>query len=162
MDFAPPGNVMSTRLISPEFESLDATVIVHKDDVLSEVKAEKTSTSATSQGSSAATVTTQSNPKPAPIHAIHDGAALQQDAEQTLLRSRLQTATYVGLACLTAFFFRSLFIEDPVVLVVRSVSLIVAVGCLGLLAAPRTITTGELRRIELLLFGPLCALVVYL
>jgi serine/threonine-protein kinase len=97
-----------------------------------------------------------------PVRCLDDGVALQQDAEQSLLRSRLQTAAMVSLLCMTAFFLRSLFIEEPVVLIVRSVSLIVTVGSLGLLATPRTLTTRELRRIELLLFGPLCALIIFL
>ena len=88
--------------------------------------------------------------------------ALQQDAEQSLLRSRLQTAAIVSMLCMTAFFLRSMFIDEPIVLVIRSVSLILTIGCLGLLLTPRTLTTRELRRIELLLFGPLCALIAFL
>jgi serine/threonine-protein kinase len=98
----------------------------------------------------------------AAIRSIDDGAVLQQEAEQNLLRSRLQTAAIVGLFCMTAFFVRSLFIEVPVVLIIRSVSMIVTVGCLGLLVTPQVLTTRELRRIELMLYGSLCALITYL
>ncbi|MBC8113890.1 MAG: serine/threonine protein kinase, partial [Candidatus Saccharimonas sp.] len=68
----------------------------------------------------------------------------------------------VSLVCLAAFFLRALLLDEPLILFVRSVSLIISVGCLGLLSSPGPLSTKRLRRIELLLFGPLCAFVVFL
>ncbi len=163
---------MSTDLlIPPNQDALDLTVIVNKLDLpegmgLDELvearksEAECIPAAPTAPVSSAARVPAtrgRSNSR-----SLDEGVALQQDAEQGLLRSRLQTATIVSLFCMAAFFIRSLFSDDPIVLVIRTVSLIIAVGCLGLLVTPRTLTTRELRRIELSLFGPLGALIVCL
>jgi tRNA A-37 threonylcarbamoyl transferase component Bud32 len=168
---------MSTELVSPpELESLDATVIVNKLDLLPEAGVDKkihpktteiascTSTTNPAPAPAPAPKSTQpsSKTKPAPIESLDDGAALMQEAERTLLRSRLQTATIICLFCMTAFFLRSLFIDEPIVFIIRSVSMIMTVGCLGLLMTPQRLTTHELRRIELLLFGPLCVLIVFL
>lgn len=159
---------MSTDLASPP-ESLDATVIVTKLDLLLELSriseenglsAQQSSPSAMLAPPEADTSTTKPSSVQLPIPV--EGTSLQQDAEQSLLRSRLQTAAIVSLLCMTAFFVRSLVFDQPIVMVIRSVSLIVTVGCMGLLVAPRTLTTRELRRIELLLFGPLCILIVSL
>lgn len=160
---------MSLELLSPEVESLDATVIEHKTVARAEAKREvppaapaPATNSPSEKLESSATVIPVAPADQSSHHPISRGAALQQSSEQILLRSRLITATIVCVACLMAFFLRSLWIEDPIVLLIRSVGLIITVGCLGLLLAPRTISTFELRRIELLLFGPVCALVVYM
>lgn len=169
---------MSTELMPPPFESLDLTVIVNKLDLQSEPMIEPKSASKTAEVADALqkTVLPPSTKPAAPdqspsvkstsdsssFRSLDDGAALQQDAERSLLRSRLQTATFVSVFCMTAFFLRSLFIDEPIVLIIRTVSLIIAVGCLGLLVTPRTLLVSELRRIELLLFGPTCGLIVYL
>lgn len=166
---------MSLDCLTPNaVESLDATVIVQKLDLQPEAAA---------SGPVRDTVEGLSDPTAIPVcsrnsraedpHAhvaaagqprvlLDDAAALQQDAERQLLRSRLQTAATISLICMTAVFLRSLFITEALVLVIRSVSLITSVGCLGLLATPRTLTIRDLRRIELLLYGPLCFLIVFL
>ncbi len=150
---------MSTELLSPpEQDSLDNTVIVHKHD-LSQVMASLANLGTPADASTNASDPASTTP---PIQSLDDGVALQQDAEQSLLRTRLQTAAIVSMLCMMAFFLRSMFIDEPIVLVIRSVSLIVTIGCLGLLLTPRTLATHELRRIELLLFGPLCALIAFL
>ncbi len=104
---------------------------------------------------------------PVPVQLIGDHLrdqtqALPVDFNGDLLRSRLKTASIVCLVCLTAFFLRALFLDEPVILFLRSVSLIISVGCLGLLSTPGPLCMARLRRIELLLFGPLCAFVVFL
>jgi serine/threonine-protein kinase len=155
---------MRTALTAPpETDSLELTVIVSSLDLHVEASAKSTDVRTTGGRLApiSATLPTYSDSQ-SPIESLDDHAVLKQEAEQALLRSRLKTAAIVSLFCLTAFFLRSLFSDEPVVLVVRSVSLIVAVGCLGLLVAPHKLTTRELRRIELLLYGPLCALVIYL
>lgn len=155
---------MQTVLTAPpEADSLELTVIVSGLELYGEAIARSTD-SRTADGLAAPVSATRPTypVSQAPIESLDDHAVLKQEAEQALLRSRLMTAAIVSLFCLTAFFLRSLFSDEPVVLVVRSVSLIVAIGCLGLLVAPNKLTTSELRRIELLLYGPLCALVIYL
>lgn len=149
---------MSTELLTPhESSSLDLTVIVNKLDL----QQESTGGAKPEAKIQPTAGSPSSGDFPTPI-SLDDGIALQREAEQTLLRSRLQTAAMVSLFCMTVFFLRSLFVEAPIVLVIRSVSLIITVGCLGRLVTPQTLTTDELRRIELSLYGPLCALIVYL
>lgn len=150
-------------------DSLDATVIVNKLDLLLELSRLSPDDLVESSSSSVRQFQQPTDADAARSHLTaerprfpDDGTSLQQDAEQSLLRSRLQTAAIVSLFCMTAFFVRSLFFDQPIVMVIRSVSLIITVGCMGLLVTPRTLTTRELRRIELLLFGPLCALIVCL
>ena len=158
---------MPTEVLSPhDPDTLDATVIVEdldhspessrKDKHDSNVACPLSSPGIPADESAPASTTAS------PIHCLDDGVALRQHAEQSLLRSRLQTAAIVSLFCMTAFFLRSLFIDEPVVLVIRSVSLIVTIGSLGLLVTPRMLITQELRRIELTLFGPLCLLIIVL
>lgn len=159
---------MLTKVLSPpEPDSLDATVIVAKAEAKLESSGGSKNASASFPESSSTLDATRTCPQPVvgtapPIRSIDDGAAMQQDAEQALLRSRLQTASIISLICMTAFFMRSLFIDEPVLLVIRSVALIITVGCLGMLTTPRRLTTRELRRVELMLFGPLCTLIALL
>ena len=158
--------MLTNILTPPEPESLDATVIVTKVDPKREASSASGLTPNPSDASSVLDGNGEKAPhKPseaAPIRSIDDGVAMQQDAEQALLRARLQTASIISLICMTAFFLRSLFSDEPVILIVRSVALIITVGVLGLLVTPHRLTTQELRRLELSLFGPLCALVVFL
>lgn len=79
-----------------------------------------------------------------------------------LLQSRLQAVSIVCLICLLAFFLRAICIDEPLIVLMRSVSLIIPLGCLGMLVSPEVLSPHQLRRIELMLFGPLCALVVLL
>jgi eukaryotic-like serine/threonine-protein kinase len=79
-----------------------------------------------------------------------------------LLQSRLQAASIVCLVCMLTFFARALWIEEPVVQLMRALGVIIPLGCLGLLLTPDFLAPQQLRRIELMLFGPLCALVVLL
>ena len=79
-----------------------------------------------------------------------------------LLQSRLQAASIVCLVCLFTFFLRALCIDEPLIVLMRSISLIIPIGCLGMLVSPEVLSPRQLRRIEMLLFGPLCALVVLL
>lgn len=163
---------MSTELlIPPNQDALDLTVIVNKldlpegmdlNDVVEARKGEAECTPAAPAPPVSSPVRAPATRGRSNSRSSDEGVALQQDAEQGLLRSRLQTATIVSLFCMAAFFIRSLFSDDPIVLVIRTVSLVIAVGCLGLLVTPRTLTTRELRRIELSLFGPLGALIVCL
>jgi len=78
-----------------------------------------------------------------------------------LFQSRLQAASIISLACLLVFYGRAMFLDVPMISLMRSVSLVICVGCLGMLASPGVLSTRKLRRIELLLFGPLCAFVVF-
>ena len=79
-----------------------------------------------------------------------------------LLQARLQAASIVCLICLLVFFLRALSIDEPLIVLMRSVSLIIPLGCLGMLVSPEVLSPRQLRRIELMLFGPLCTLVVLL
>jgi len=158
---------MSTECLTPKsLESLDVTVIVHKLDLQPDAVVEQPHRDTVESLADHSTVEIRRRPpqqQPASeAPALDDAAALQRDAERRLLRSRLQTAAIICLICMSAFFVRSLFVNDPLVLVVRSVSLIIAVGSLGLLATPRILTTRDLRRIELALFGPLGLLILFL
>lgn len=162
---------MSTELLSPP-DPLELTVIVNKSDLppqflagpITESMAVPTSATSVAKPAPAPATDSDTAPRTPTPNAgwLDDGAALQQDAEQRLLRSRLQTATIVSLFGMMAYFLRSLFVEETIVILIRSVSLIVTVGCLGLLATPRRLVVEELRRIEVLLYGPLCALIVSL
>lgn len=148
----------------PNQDALDLTVIVNKLDLQDGLRAVESGAfndAGGSVGGSSIPESSSSTGTPE-SSALNDVAAVQHDAEQSLLRSRLQTATIVSLFCMTSFFVRSLFIDEPLVLTIRTLSLIIAVGCLGLLMAPHSLTTRELRRIELMLFGPLGALIVCL
>ena len=114
---------MSTKLmLPPEKESLDATVIVHKLDLPNCICVEDESDSKTAEvvtelvkTAHPAAVESSASSSAIPFRPLDDGAALQQNAEQGLLRSRLLTATIVSLLCMTAFFLRSMFIDEPVV-----------------------------------------------
>jgi hypothetical protein len=169
---------MSTELMSP-LDPLELTVIVSKLDLhphysapitesMAAVVADSTSTNpATNPSIRAAAASGDTASRPRVVHQpnsgwLDDGSVLQQDAEQALLRSRLRTATIVSLFCMSVFFVRSWFVEEPIVFLIRCFCLIITVGCLGLLSTPRKLATAELRRIEILLYGPLCALIASL
>lgn len=165
---------MSTELLSPP-DPLELTVIVNKLESQSHFPAPITESMAAEVADSTATNPTikpntasaDTAPRTAAANQgnggwLDDGSALLQDAEQNLLRSRLQTATIVSLFCMLVFFVRSLFVEESIVFLIRCFSMVITVGCLGLLSTPRKLTTPELRRIEILLYGPLCALIASL
>jgi eukaryotic-like serine/threonine-protein kinase len=151
-------NIVSTAVQSPPNpESLDATVIVTPPSDRSTVVGEDF------DGQTWIGPASDFHPVPGTSPATtRILGGVQQDGEGAMLRSRLQTAAIISLGCLLAFFVRAVFVDEPLLLVVRSIALIVTVGCLGLLVTPRSQSTNELRRIELMLFGQLCVLVVYL
>ena len=121
------------------------------------------SMSSMSNSMSALSASMSSSRTPAPVRLIDDQLkAVPADVNGELLRSRLRTASIVSVVCLVAFFLRALFLDEPLILFLRSLSLVISVGCLGLLSSPGPLSTRQLRRIELLLFGPLCAFVVFL
>ena len=129
--------MLTDRLSPPYLDMLAATVIADRADPIPNTLAgndQRTHTPASSSelefSKNARSVTAVA---PAPIRSLDDGVAMQQDAEQSQLRSRLQTASILSLVCMTAFFLRSLLNDEPIVLVIRSVALVVTVGCLGLL-----------------------------
>ena len=119
--------------------------------------------STSAMSGSISSYTPSSSHAPAPVRLIDDQHKIVHGCVNgEVLRSRLQTASIVSVVCLVAFFLRALFVDEPLILFLRSASLIISVGCLGLLSSPNPISTGQLRRIELMLFGPLCAFVIFL
>ena len=148
-----------------ERDSIESTIIGQGVDFGSMPAGYEQSDSMTSTSNSMASLSASmsSSRTPAPVRLIDDSLkAVRTNVNGELLRSRLQTASLVSVVCLVAFFLRALLLDEPLILLLRSVSLIVSVGCLGMLSTPNSLSTSQLRRIELLLFGPLCAFVVFL
>ncbi|MBC8116513.1 MAG: hypothetical protein H7062_19145, partial [Candidatus Saccharimonas sp.] len=150
-----------------EWESIEATLIGLEGDFSALSASDEPSGTTHSDSVSALSASMFSSHTPLPVRLIDDQSrdlkrAVPSEVNGDLLRSRLKTASIVGLVCLVAFFLRALFVEEPLILFLRSVSLIISVGCLGLLSTPGPLSTTQMRRIELLLFGPLCAFVVFL
>lgn len=160
---------MSLATAAPtDRDSLDATLLGHGLDfgampAAFDLSDSLASGSSLSSSMSALSASMSSSRTPAPVRLIDDlnkpGAG---DMNGDLLRSRLQTASIVSLVCLVAFFLRAMFLDESLLLFVRSLSLIVSVGCLGLLSTPQHVTSRQLRRIEWMLFGSLCSFVVFL
>ncbi len=150
-----------------DWESIEATLIGLEADFGSLPAGEESSTATHSDSRSGLSASMQSSQTPMHVQLVDDQLRDQTqvvaaEVNGDLLRTRLQTASIVSLVCLAAFFLRALFLDEPLILFLRSVSLIISVGCLGLLSTPGPLSTTRLRRIELLLFGPLCAFVVFL
>jgi eukaryotic-like serine/threonine-protein kinase len=150
-----------------EWESIEATLIGREVDFSALPETDEPSTTSNADSMSVPSASMFSSHAPLPMRLIDDRSrdlkrTIPSEVNADLLRSRLQTASIVSLVCLLAFFLRALFVEEPLILLLRSVSLIISVGCLGLLSTPGPLSTSRMRRIELLLFGPLCAFVVFL
>ena len=148
-------------------ESIEATLIALDLDFGSMSESDESPTATNSDSVSALSTSMFSSQTPVNVRLVDDHLrdqtqVIPADFNGDLLRSRLKTAAIVSLVCLVAFFLRALFVEEPLILLSRSVSLIISVGCLGLLSSPGPLSTAQLRRIELLLFGPLCVFVVFL
>ena len=152
-----------------ERDSIESTIIGQGVDFGSMPAGYEQSDSLTSMNNSmsasmsALSASMSSSRTPAPVCLVNDQLnAVPTDVNGDLLRSRLQTASIVSVVCLVAFFLRALFLDEPLILFLRSLSLVVSIGCLGMLSTPSHLSTRQLRRIELMLFGPLCVVVVYL